>query len=388
MISTIQVLFLVSSASMVLMGLLLLHVAEKHKGHVRGLSDWGGAFLLFVVGQLVLAMIDTATFSGSVIMGHAVILIGLMMASRGLRLFFDEPPRYQRLILQLFVISFVSALFWFTFVDDDRSGRTAVYSGYGILVLSDMLGTLVRNRRFGSGVSLLIGAVVLLIIIRGVRLMAILFANPLDTLGTAADPTLSNVLLLSLPIVLAPVATTAFLILTSDTLIRKLEDTIRQDQLTGLLNKSALQEEMQTEIQRALRYQRPVSLMMIDLDNFKSINDSQGHLQGDAVLKKIARCILDSVRTTDVVARFGGDEFTVLLPETDEATARLVAERTRQHLNLNLPDHCSASIGLATLAAKAEDLDTFMRRADDALYEAKRLGKNQVLAWHQALTQT
>ena len=157
----------------------------------------------------------------------------------------------------------------------------------------------------------------------------------------------------------------------------------RQDALTGAGNRQVLHEVLDAEIARARRFERPLSCALIDVDRFKSINDSLGHPQGDNVLRAIAATLRQQTRTIDVVARFGGDEFVVLLPETGAAATAAVVRRILKGLD-GLPPSTTGtppitlSIGVVTFERPPENSDEVLRRADAALYVAKRMGGNAV----------
>jgi len=166
----------------------------------------------------------------------------------------------------------------------------------------------------------------------------------------------------------------------------KLRTMALRDGLTGLFNHRYFQEIFSQEFDRAVRYQRPFSLFMLDLDHFKKINDSYGHRVGDIVLQEISALILSTVRTNDVVARYGGEEFAIIAPETDLKGAAVLAERIRKAVEQMeiLADSATVkatvSIGVAMYlpdkktATKAEILDA----ADASLYESKRNGRNKL----------
>jgi two-component system cell cycle response regulator len=167
----------------------------------------------------------------------------------------------------------------------------------------------------------------------------------------------------------------------------RLEQLAQTDPLTQLLNRRALTERITAEMERALRYDSTMALLMIDLDHFKRVNDTYGHLVGDDVLRDVGQLLSDTIRTSDIVARYGGEEFLVLLPETDDAGAESFAERIRfaveQHLfaSVSLPEplHLTASVGVAVYpAARIESVEDLFARADAALYRAKADGRNRV----------
>ena len=159
------------------------------------------------------------------------------------------------------------------------------------------------------------------------------------------------------------------------------------DSLTGLKNRRQFMLLAEQELTRSVRYARPLSLLMMDLDHFKMVNDTHGHPTGDLVLQNLGALCRENFREVDVVGRLGGEEFAVILPETAPDQAIEVAERFRQLfadapicLDHGLPMHCTVSIGVSHLADRVTNLDTLMNQADQALYEAKHQGRNRVCA--------
>jgi diguanylate cyclase (GGDEF)-like protein len=166
----------------------------------------------------------------------------------------------------------------------------------------------------------------------------------------------------------------------------------RFDSLTGLYSRSFFVSTVEREIPRAARTGRPFALMMIDLDGLKAANDRFGHDSGDRLLQSVADVLRGDIRVTDVAARYAGDEFVLLLPETDLAGALRVAEKVRVDIaRLALPHdgsiiRTSASIGLVTYADDGRTWAELMRRADLAMYEAKRRGRDQVVRYARETT--
>ncbi|MDH5823410.1 GGDEF domain-containing protein [Luteimonas sp. RD2P54] len=168
---------------------------------------------------------------------------------------------------------------------------------------------------------------------------------------------------------------------------RDLSEQVRRDPLTGAYNRLQLEEVLQREFEEALRCKRPLSIAFIDLDDFKRINDRHGHLVGDQVLQEFSRCLNGRLRQTDLLARYGGEEFLIVLSNCDAAAARATLERilaeisrTPMALVDGVPLYITFSAGLACQGgsdqfASAEDL---LKAADEALYGAKRDGRNQV----------
>jgi diguanylate cyclase (GGDEF)-like protein len=156
----------------------------------------------------------------------------------------------------------------------------------------------------------------------------------------------------------------------------------RHDPLTGLLNRRAFDAALAQAFSVAKRYSRPLSLLMLDLDNFKSYNDSFGHPAGDELLHRLADLLGGHPRETDVVARIGGEEFAILVPETELAGAQALAERIRAEVEScsRFRRRMTISIGAASMRADMRDPAMLIEAGDAALYEAKRLGRNRVVA--------
>jgi diguanylate cyclase (GGDEF)-like protein/PAS domain S-box-containing protein len=164
----------------------------------------------------------------------------------------------------------------------------------------------------------------------------------------------------------------------------RLEILASTDALTGLPNRQAIMGKAKNEFSRAKRYSRPLSIVMIDVDHFKSINDQHGHAAGDHVLTNVGHILGDSLRDSDVLARIGGEEFVLLLPDTPQANAEFVAERMRAQLANStirfeeIELKITASFGVAAISDADENLEQMLSRADHAMYEAKHSGRNKV----------
>jgi diguanylate cyclase (GGDEF)-like protein len=151
------------------------------------------------------------------------------------------------------------------------------------------------------------------------------------------------------------------------------------DGLTGLLNHRSFHLRLADELARAQRSGTPISLVLVDLDHFKEINDRHGHLVGDEVLRRVADVLIDVGRETDVVARVGGEEFCILLPDTSPVAAGVPAERLRETVAaLDEPEPLTISVGVSGFPADAATANELFSAADDALYRAKRAGRNRV----------
>jgi diguanylate cyclase (GGDEF)-like protein len=159
------------------------------------------------------------------------------------------------------------------------------------------------------------------------------------------------------------------------------------DPLTGLANRRHFLSVAEAEWSRFQRYLRPLALLMIDIDHFKMVNDRYGHACGDDVLRAIANACRSGQRTSDVVGRLGGEEFAILLPETDQDAAMRVAERIRQSIESETRSfekvyfRVTVSVGIAAATASMSGFHSLLRHADKALYEAKAAGRNRTATY-------
>ena len=175
----------------------------------------------------------------------------------------------------------------------------------------------------------------------------------------------------------------AILLAHRDEAARELERLATIDGLTGVLNRRAWLARAADELTASVRHARPLAVLMIDLDHFKQINDSRGHDAGDRALRCVARALLSSVRAGDVVGRYGGEEFCVLIAHGDDAAARAYDRRLRDHLAATglreLGFAVDYSAGIAKRGGPADTLDAMLRRADATLYRAKEAGRARTL---------
>jgi diguanylate cyclase len=158
-----------------------------------------------------------------------------------------------------------------------------------------------------------------------------------------------------------------------------------RDPLTGLFNRRYMEESLEREFRRASRRESPLAILMIDIDHFKRLNDSFGHEAGDAVLRELAKVFQAQLRAEDIASRYGGEEFVLILPESDMAAASECADRLQQAVHAMQIQHygrtlegISLSIGLTCFPQQGKTVDSLMRTADAALYRAKENGRDRV----------
>jgi diguanylate cyclase (GGDEF)-like protein len=231
------------------------------------------------------------------------------------------------------------------------------------------------------------GAAMVLGIAYGAR--ALVYGVGADAMTSLFQPSFWNLLFLSVGTLAFPILTLGAVMMVHDRMMTKAEDVANRDFLTGAWSRRALFEIAERELARAARTGQKLSLLVFDVDYFKMINDTHGHAIGDQVLIDIASKVGPAIRSIDYFARIGGEEFAVLLPDTEFSYAFMVAERLRESLERQAPAGSSAgepvaaaytvSIGVAVLQ-DAESFHQLMRRADAALYRAKASGRNLVIA--------
>jgi diguanylate cyclase (GGDEF)-like protein len=252
----------------------------------------------------------------------------------------------------------------------------AVAVGQWVLKHGDvcLAGDVSVDRRFGGGAEA--AAIAFPLECRG-RIVAAVVG--IDKAPAPRDPVLAPATLLALRRAFEPCG----IALDNAIRVQRAEALSVTDDLTQLYNSRYLSQVLRRETKRASRSGRPLSLLFIDLDGFKSINDTYGHLYGSRALVEAAGLIRQSARETDVVARFGGDEFALILPDTGSEGAAAVGERVRDRINAHkflegLDIHLTVSVGVATLPDVAASVEGLIQAADEAMYHVKEHGKNGI----------
>jgi diguanylate cyclase (GGDEF)-like protein len=304
-----------------------------------------------------------------------------------------EPTRIAELLINR-AATWLPAPCW-AVVSPDQSSQLTVLAEHGLSPemgpAVNVIGSWVMNRgqdfvsadlrndtRLHNGA---VGAVIAFpLSCRGRRVGALI---GLDRIAAAREPRLPTALLRSLRILLEP----ASIALDNAILLKRAEALSVTDDLTRLFNSRYLNLVLRRETKRASRNGRPLSLLFIDLDGFKGVNDTHGHLFGSRALVEAAGVIRSSARETDVVARFGGDEFALVLPDTGGEGAYAVGERIRDRIaeytflaGDGLDIHLTASVGVATLPDVAASAEELVQAADKAMYAVKDSGKNGIQA--------
>ncbi len=347
----------------------------------RAVAGWGAALLVYAAAIGGFALRGYVPGIVSVTVPNALAATGGYLTLRCARIFRGIEAR-EAAGLALLAAGIV-ALAWFDLVRPDLVARTAILSflnaWFALRAGWLVAGAPARGlaARFLAGLLFVLSA-----------LMAVRGANALVTglpSGYLASNGYYSVLLLAY--LAAGIAGTIGILLSEiEMLTRGLERVAKVDMLTEIPNRRGLLAEFERELSRAQRQATPLALVLMDLDHFKRINDELGHPAGDALLREVVKRIVASVREHDVLGRFGGEEFALIVPGGDREAAASTAERVREAVEARPFEvegrdmTATLSAGIAVLGEDGADWDALVGAADRALYEAKRRGRNRVVA--------
>lgn len=361
----------------------LFVIARNYPKNIHGLRQWyQSSFILALTLPLFLAR-DLIPDLFSIILANLMILICFMMMNLGTRKFAGVHSRNNNKFLFLFICAYILLFAWFTYIQPNITMRVVCVSLFTMIVSVDQLILTLKKLPNTTGRNMLVVALAGVILTRVVRLGSL--ALGYDHPTSVFDSSMFQLIFLATPAIMIPLATISYIMLASEKLHQNLEFMSHHDDLTGCFNKKTGIKELGREVNRARRYNHKFSIMMIDLDNFKSINDTYGHLEGDRVLIDFAQKTKAAIRETDQLSRFGGDEFLIILPNTSLKEAKLSAERIHQSAKHGSSRPWTISIGIAEWQGENDSLDALLTRADKSLYLSKKLGKNQTQIDQEAL---
>lgn len=375
---------LVGAVLTLLVGVLLAVVARAMPAALRpALAWWVAATLLQPAGFVLITLRDQVSPWVTIVLANTAIALAFAAYSVALRRFFHLPVRPG--LLALMVALAVATSAWWGLVQPDLTYRLIAIS----LVLAWMLGysawTVYRSPEATGPVRHVAGgAFVFSAAVMAYR-AGVLVVDPGQVL-TVFQLTHVQVMTYAVGSILPVVATLGFLLLCTERSQRELERAARMDFLTGVYNRRAIEDLGTRAIAAARRHGMPLSLLVVDLDHFKRINDELGHAAGDLALVQAVARIRESLRAGDLPGRLGGEEFIVLMPNTDGASAAAAAERIRESFSgqpLELDGQqrkVTLSIGVAVLAPADRHFSQLLQRADRAMYAAKHAGRDLVMS--------
>lgn len=373
---------LMSTLMAVAMCVVLFAAQRSFPATVQGLREWVIGMLGLVVSSILFGLRGMVPPGILLPVANSVFLCGAGMLLIGTQRFYGVRPSW-RLFHLVWLLGLLVMLCWL-YLWPDFAMRVAMFS-FLMLVLNATQFLVIARHGERQVATLFFGMLTLVqslsVLHRGVSALQdggagndILHGGPYHSLYLAVTAFMT----LLLPVGFMTVATRRLQTL--------LEQRSNRDPLTAVLNRRGFAEWHARE-----RARQPLALLSIDLDFFKSINDRHGHAMGDRVLVDVAGVIKGALRDSDAVARFGGEEFVVLLPDAPQARAELVAQRIQEVLRQPRPDAglpaYTLSIGVACQASPDETLDSLLLRSDKALYRAKQLGRDRIEVAHLELAQ-
>lgn len=345
----------------------------------RGAGSWAIASFLAVIGSALYGMRGLIPDFYSVIVANTIYIIGLCFLYYGVRQFLEltKPPR----LLYLIPLLVPPLIYYLTYSRNDIIVRSVFMSLFIIILMVATARLLfqrsapsVRRSHWFTG-----SVFILFALFHALRILPLINLPPTSPLGID--------LLLSFPMIVSSICgvlwTAGIALMITERLVVELQFTASHDFLTNILNRRAGQKQLEIELHRATQQNKPFSILLMDVDHFKNINDRYGHLTGDAVLIALVARLCEKSSSLNHIARWGGEEFLMMLPATSATAAHRIAQEINDLIAGtpiivdNKAIACSVSIGVATADATT-DLTDLLRRADRALYHAKHAGRNTV----------
>jgi diguanylate cyclase (GGDEF)-like protein len=373
----LRTVILMSSVMPGLMALVMFSLGRGFPANIRGVAHWAAGALTVSVSAILLALRGGIADWLSIVVANVGIILGTGLWLVGSQLFFGQRP--SRRFIALLVLTGAIAMSWMTWAQPTVAGRTLCMSAMLTLTYGGSGITMLRFGR-GSHSALFVGSMLLVqAVVTAIRGLTTLTVD--GTSGGLFSADLIQRLYLTTGALMSLTVTVGLLFVAMDRLRNQLEQQSFMDPLTGLLNRRAFLGAYQQEREKAMRAGGLLSLLLIDLDHFKQVNDTYGHATGDRILIDFAKRVAGMLPGPHHLARWGGEEFAVLLPRVAPDEAREHAERIRcgvaQKDDAALPRY-TCSIGVACMASSDATIEQLARDADEALYGAKRGGRNRV----------
>ena len=351
----------------------------------RAASDWLRANLLAGLGLVVLLFDTGLPRAICLMLAASLLIVSSVSLRRGLQSFFRQPQAVTRQVLVVAIPCALNFLVWLPagLITTGIVSSCLVAGAILIKAASDTHTVLAREFRPGTALA---ADVLLGFMATYYGLIALGALGMRFTPGWMPDAETIQILLAVTASGLTIAVSFVLGYIVVMRLVYRLQHLSQHDSLTGLLNRRAIENSLGKEAQRLQRFGEVYSVMLVDIDHFKRINDNLGHAAGDEVLRAVATILSEHAREVDRVARYGGEEFCVLLPHTDHEGALQAAERLRSAVHRSdIPWQdelicVTISTGLATAQDPDEPLHALLKRADDALYRAKTEGRNRVVA--------
>ena len=358
------------------MALIMFSLKRSYPPTIKGLGEWGVALLMVALGTTMAYGLGSLPHFFAItvprVLFPAALFLGYVAAQR----FFGETPRFLPWLALIAVT--VAVQMWFTFGAPDYAVRLRLSNGLAVCLFV-AFANLLRRQGLNSFAKILTMGV--LVSMCGIVVMRLVTAFIWPVGADIYDTSLQHLVYVSALSVFILLLSVGVVLLAAERLHTEVAYLASHDSLTNALTRRHMNEVCAMELERSLRHGHSMALLIMDLDHFKLINDTYGHQRGDHVLVDFVAKVNGLLRRPDQLARFGGEEFVALLPETTLEEALLVAERIRAACALpGIEPHCKVSIGVTTNAQGDDTVDSLIARADTAVYRAKALGRNRVEA--------
>lgn len=357
------------------MAIVLLFMRRHYPPSIRGVGAWAVAPLLWLASTVLFSVRGFVPDWLSLVLANELLVLGTVTYYMGTRSFMGAPSTWRvwAWVMAASTLVFIVLTYWVP----HYALRVAFFSAMMGFIYAAQLRFMLRHGEQTFPVRLVEAVLALHMAVLALRLVSIAIGHAGANL---MEPSMFQTFYIGAYVLTVLMLSIGAVLMATDRLRTELEHLATHDSLTNTLNRRALLQRCEDELERAHRYGQGPSIMMLDLDNFKAVNDTHGHQHGDAVLVHFADSTRQVLRRQDRLGRYGGEEFMVLLPGADTAAAAQVAQRIHAALAAGHPLDCQVSIGVASWQGPGETLDAMLSRADAALYRAKEQGRNRTVA--------
>lgn len=346
---------------------------------IGGITEWAWSCLLMVGGAFLFAARDFLPPLLSIVAPNMLVIVGIMLLYISVRRFAGFAVAYWKWMLALALIGV--ALVWLTLVNDSYQGRVVLVTLINMTLFFASAIVIFRLRKRGFPEHLTVGIFLLTGAVSFMRFLVA--ASGYAPSGYRNDNSLVQQIYLATFAFSLIALSLGFMLMVSGKLQLRLEYSASHDDLTGAYTRRAFFDLLAKEIGRCTRHSRTLSFLLMDIDDFKLINDRHGHPAGDRVIRNFASLAASELRNHDVLCRYGGEEFAVLLPDTGLDQALVVAERIRSRFAVCAVDGMppsTVSIGAVYAHGGKTEIGHLIESADQALYAAKKAGKDRIVA--------
>ena len=366
-----KTIMLISGALGAVMSIVLYLLKRSYPPSIRGVELWALSLAMSFIAGVLFSTTGKLPTPLSTTLPSLMTFFGPYIGMVGTQRFFGASQRHLPWVVLILMAAGTSI--WFTYMQPNYGARLQLSTA--VVATVCLVHARLIWRKSGTTLA---GRIALGVLLCGgaVQLMRFATARLYPAGENALDASAQNVTYLAAFAFAIVLIAISQVLLATERLRVELERAATHDSLTDAYTRRYMKEALQRELSRCLRHKRQMALLLIDIDHFKKVNDSLGHLEGDRVLTEFVANIKSLLRSADLLGRFGGEEFVVLLPETTLAVANTVAERVRSAMSSwGGP---TVSIGVTSSQATGDSVDALLARADAAMYRAKSKGRNRV----------